>query len=70
MQIKIIMNIKMKHVSATLKTKKEKVYVDISLKKFDNQATQALVEISGIVLKNIEIGMEYFTVKKSRVVEK
>lgn len=70
MQIKIIMNIKMKHVSATLKTKKEKVYVDISLKKFDNQATQALVEISGIVLKNIEIGMEYFTVKKSRIVEK
>lgn len=70
MQIKIIMNIKMKHVSATLKIKKEKVYVDIGLKKFDNQATQALVEISGIVLKNIEIGMEYFTVKKSRIVEK
>ena len=57
MRIKIIVNIKLKHVNAYPKNKKEKVYIEIGIKKFDFQGTHDLIETPAIVLKNIDVGI-------------
>lgn len=37
MQVKIILNIKLKHISPFLKAKKEKIYAEIEIRKYDHQ---------------------------------
>ena len=66
MQIKIILNIKMKHISPFLKAKKEKIYAEIEIRKYDHHQ-QDIIEMRGITLKYIETGVEYFRNKKGKV---
>lgn len=66
MQVKIILNIKMKHISPFLKAKKEKIYAEIEIRKYDH-SMQDVMEMRGITLKYIETGVEYFRNKKNKV---
>lgn len=66
MQIKIIMNIKMKHVQVSLRAKKDKSYLEFDVRRFENKS-QTIQNINGFLLKNIDVGMEHFKVKKERV---
>lgn len=52
MQIKIILNIKMKHLTPFLKAKKDKIYAEIDIRKYDHQL-QDIIEMRGITLKYI-----------------
>lgn len=66
MQIKIILNIKLKHITPFLKVKKDKIYAEIEIRKYDHQL-QDIIEMRGIMLKYIETGVEYFKNKKNKV---
>jgi hypothetical protein len=55
MEIKIIINIKFKHLSVNIRTKRDKLYFDIKIKKFDFQHSQSLVDMSEITLKQLEV---------------
>jgi hypothetical protein len=70
MQVKVVINIKMKHISPTFKVKKDRVFAEIDIRKYDHQNTQDLVPMKGIVLKSLDVGAEYFRVKKRRICEK
>lgn len=63
MQIKIIINIKIKHINVYFKAKKDKIIAEIEIRKYDLKI-EDLVQMKGIVLKNIDVGVEYFKIKK------
>lgn len=63
------MNIKLKHVTPNFWAKKDKVYADLNIRKYDHNS-QDLTSLKGITLKGLEVGSEYFRVKKSRQAEK
>jgi hypothetical protein len=67
MQVKIIINIKLKHISIAFKTKKEKIFAEIEIRKYDHSVTQDLTSLKGVVLKSLEVGIEYFKIKKRRL---
>lgn len=53
MQIKIIMNFKFKHVTANVFKKKDKIYAEFIVKRFDYQKTQTLVKFTETTLKGL-----------------
>jgi len=63
MQIKIILNIKLKHIGIKARLKKDKIYIDVEVRRFE-YLLQSLVVCDEIILKNIEIGLEYFKLKR------
>lgn len=63
MQIKIILNIKLKHIGIKSRLKKDKIYIDVEVRRFE-YLLQSLVVCDEIILKNIEIGLEYFKLKR------
>jgi SPX domain protein involved in polyphosphate accumulation len=65
--IRIISNFKYKHVHAEVRHKKEKIYVGISTFRF-NAKTQNVDEVKEYLLKHLEVGEDYFRVKKARAI--
>jgi len=63
MQIKIILNIKLKHIGIKARLKKDKICIDVEVRRFE-YLLQSLVVCDEIILKNIEIGLEYFKLKR------
>jgi hypothetical protein len=53
MQIKIIVSLRLKHITANLSKKKEKMYVEFDVRRFDTKKTQALAKLGGTVLKGL-----------------
>ncbi len=70
MQVKVVINLKLKHVTPNFRAKKDRVFVEIDIRKYDFNGMQDLVGLKGVVLKSLEVGMEYFQVKKRRIAEK
>lgn len=70
MLVKIVINIKLKHVTPAFRTKKDHVFADIEIRKYDHSDSQDLATVKGITLKSLEVGIEYFRVKRRRVAEK
>jgi hypothetical protein len=70
MQIKIVINIKLKHVTPSFRTKKDKVFAEIEIRKYDHSGSQDLVGMKGVVLKSLEVGLEYFRLKRRRIFER
>jgi hypothetical protein len=60
----------MKHITPSFKAKKDKIYAEVDIRKYDSQKSQDLIEMKGVILKNIEVGIEYFKIKKSRITER
>jgi hypothetical protein len=48
----MILNIKHKHTNPVFSIKKEKVYLEIAVRKYD-QNRQEMVPVKGIVIKNL-----------------
>jgi hypothetical protein len=70
MSIKIIINIKMKHITPSFKAKKDKLYIEIDIRKYDQQKMHDLIEMKGVTLKHVDMSIEYFRIKKNRLKER
>lgn len=53
MQVKIILNIKLKHVTVSFKARKEKIFAEIEIRKYDQSGSQDLTNMKGVVLKSL-----------------
>lgn len=70
MQVKVVINLKLKHVAPNFRAKKDRVFAEIDIRKYDFNGSQDLIPLKGVVLKSLEVGSEYFQVKKRRISEK
>lgn len=69
LRVKMILNIKHKHTNPVFSIKKEKVYLEIAVRKYD-QNRQEMVPVKGIVIKNLQAPPEYFKTKRTNAVER
>lgn len=68
MNIKVMMNIKYKHLEASLESKKKNM-IEVRVKSFDYEK-QMLKRKSEIYMKHFPQGLAYFSVKKAKHKEK
>jgi hypothetical protein len=67
--VKIIVNVKLKHVEPEIYTRKDKTYIRINITKFDF-TTENVVHKSTLLLRGFLTGIQYFAVKKENFKEK
>lgn len=61
--VKIIVNIKLKHVYPEIYTRKDKTYIKINFNKFD-YISENLTYKSFLLIRGFSTGIQYFAVKK------